>query len=232
MRCHTLDMKNSCRAAAHRRHGAPCSRCFPDVRCSAMARSGEAKRDADEGRDAVPALPEPVPTHRFEIDATTDIVGVVQKTTRHQGRHAHRHRAPLQRGLRRNRARQSGRRSVAAGREPRDRHSLAVHPAERAARGHRHQRRRDASLLLPEGEEGRAAGGAHLSHRHRQGGLEDARRRDQDRAPAEGSRPGARRRPSSRSIARSAARSSSRWSGPARTIRSAASRSTSAGPRT
>jgi LysM repeat protein len=28
----------------------------------------------------VPSLPEPVPTHRFEIDATTDIVGVVQKT--------------------------------------------------------------------------------------------------------------------------------------------------------
>ena len=28
----------------------------------------------------VPALPQPVPTHRFEIDATTDIVGVVQKT--------------------------------------------------------------------------------------------------------------------------------------------------------
>ena len=29
----------------------------------------------------MPALPEPVPTHRFEIDATTDIVGVVQKTS-------------------------------------------------------------------------------------------------------------------------------------------------------
>jgi L,D-transpeptidase ErfK/SrfK len=28
----------------------------------------------------VPALPEPVPTHRFEIEPTTDIVGVVQKT--------------------------------------------------------------------------------------------------------------------------------------------------------
>ena len=28
----------------------------------------------------MPSLPEPVPTHRFEIDATTDIVGVVQKT--------------------------------------------------------------------------------------------------------------------------------------------------------
>ena len=28
----------------------------------------------------VPAIPDPVPTHRFDIDATTDIVGVVQKT--------------------------------------------------------------------------------------------------------------------------------------------------------
>jgi len=28
----------------------------------------------------VPAVPEPVPTHRFDIDPTTDIVGVVQKT--------------------------------------------------------------------------------------------------------------------------------------------------------
>src|SRR5688572_32244599 len=29
---------------------------------------------------AAPTLPEPVPTHRFEIEATTDVVGVVQKT--------------------------------------------------------------------------------------------------------------------------------------------------------
>ena len=39
-----------------------------------------AKRDADKAANAVPTLPEPVPTHRFEIDPTTDIVGVVQKT--------------------------------------------------------------------------------------------------------------------------------------------------------
>ena len=39
-----------------------------------------AKRDAEKAAKAVPALPEPVPTHRFEIDDTTDIVGVVQKT--------------------------------------------------------------------------------------------------------------------------------------------------------
>ena len=37
------------------------------------------KRDGDKTA-AQPALPEAVPTHRFEIDATTDIVGVVQKT--------------------------------------------------------------------------------------------------------------------------------------------------------
>ena len=111
----------------------------------------------------------------------------------------------------------------------RDRHPVAVHPAERAARRHRHQRRRDAALLLPEGEEGRAAGRAHLSHRHRQGGLEDARRRDEDRAPAEGSHlapdavdhQGTSRRARREARARSSAR--------ARTIRSAASRSTSAG---
>jgi L,D-transpeptidase ErfK/SrfK len=39
-----------------------------------------AKRDAEKAAKAVPVLPEPVPTHRFNIDATTDIVGVVQKT--------------------------------------------------------------------------------------------------------------------------------------------------------
>src|SRR5688572_9810476 len=38
------------------------------------------KREAEKA-PAVPALPEPVPTHRFEIDATTDVVGVVQKTS-------------------------------------------------------------------------------------------------------------------------------------------------------
>jgi L,D-transpeptidase ErfK/SrfK len=38
-------------------------------------RAAKAKAEA-----ALPALPEPVPTHRFDIDATVDIVGVVQKT--------------------------------------------------------------------------------------------------------------------------------------------------------
>ena len=37
------------------------------------------KRAAKEAA-VVPALPEPIPTHRFVIDASTDIVGVVQKT--------------------------------------------------------------------------------------------------------------------------------------------------------
>ena len=37
------------------------------------------KKD-EEKVAAAPALPEPVPTHQFPIDATTDIVGVVQKT--------------------------------------------------------------------------------------------------------------------------------------------------------
>jgi len=40
-----------------------------------------AKRDSDKNAaPVVPVLPEPVPTHRFEITPTTDIVGVVQKT--------------------------------------------------------------------------------------------------------------------------------------------------------
>jgi len=39
------------------------------------------KRDAEKNAaEAKPALPEPVATHRFEIDAGVDVVGVVQKT--------------------------------------------------------------------------------------------------------------------------------------------------------
>jgi len=38
------------------------------------------KRDAEKAAEARPVLPEPVPTHRFEIDPATDVVGVVQKT--------------------------------------------------------------------------------------------------------------------------------------------------------
>jgi L,D-transpeptidase ErfK/SrfK len=37
------------------------------------------KKEAEKG-PPVPTVPEPVPTHRFTIEATTDIVGVVQKT--------------------------------------------------------------------------------------------------------------------------------------------------------
>ncbi len=44
-----------------------------------MARSwGKKKKRKRE--PVVPSLPEPVPTHRFVIDANTDIIGVVQKT--------------------------------------------------------------------------------------------------------------------------------------------------------
>jgi len=38
------------------------------------------KRDAEKAAAEKPTLPEPVATHRFEIDPTTDVVGVVQKT--------------------------------------------------------------------------------------------------------------------------------------------------------
>jgi L,D-transpeptidase ErfK/SrfK len=38
---------------------------------------GSKKKSAET---AVPTIPEPVPTHRFEIEPTTDVVGVVQKT--------------------------------------------------------------------------------------------------------------------------------------------------------
>ena len=40
----------------------------------------EAERKAAAAAAAVPTLPEPAATHRFEITPTTDIVGVVQKT--------------------------------------------------------------------------------------------------------------------------------------------------------
>ena len=150
---------------------------------------------------------------------------------RHQGRHAHRHRASLQRRLRRNRARQSGRRSLAAGRESRDRHSLAVHPAQRAAPGHRHQCRGDATLLLPEGEEGRDSRSCTpipSASARSAGRLPKARRPS---FAARRIRSGGRRRRSSPSTRRTTIRC--RPSCPrARTIRSAASRSISAGPRT
>jgi len=41
---------------------------------------GWGKKDGEKTVAAAPVLPEPVPTHRFVIDANTDIVGVVQKT--------------------------------------------------------------------------------------------------------------------------------------------------------
>ena len=76
---------------------------------------------------------------------------------------------------------------------------IAVHPAERAARRHRHQRRRDAPLLLPQGEEGRAAGRVHAT-RSASARWAGRRRRRRPRSCA-GRRipPGVRPRPSSRS---------------------------------
>ena len=100
----------------------------------------------------------PVPTHDSSSRPTRTSSAPVQVTNSHQGRHAHRHRAPLQCRLRRDRPRQSEGRSVAAGRRQGDRRPVAVHPAERAARRHRDQYRRDAAVLLPEAQEGRAAG--------------------------------------------------------------------------
>jgi L,D-transpeptidase ErfK/SrfK len=77
MRCHTLPMKT------------PFPLRLPAVAALVLLFTGcsllkdgpgwGGRGDADK-TPAVPALPEPVPTHRFEIDETTDIVGVVQKT--------------------------------------------------------------------------------------------------------------------------------------------------------
>jgi len=78
MQCHTSNMKN--RSAA-RVLLALASAGLVLSGCSLFGNgpSWGNKKDADKV-DAVPALPEPVPTHEFTIDATTDIVGVVQKT--------------------------------------------------------------------------------------------------------------------------------------------------------
>src|SRR5262249_49802329 len=49
--------------------------------CSLLGEGGGwNKKKAAEPVAQVPTVPEPAPTHRFEIDADTDIVGVVQKT--------------------------------------------------------------------------------------------------------------------------------------------------------
>ncbi len=48
--------------------------------CSLFNGPGWGSKREAQAEPVVPALPQPVPTHRFEIDATTDIVGVVQKT--------------------------------------------------------------------------------------------------------------------------------------------------------
>src|SRR6187399_605794 len=79
MRCHTLDMKTQ---SALRPLIVTALGVVLVSGCSLFGDGPKwgGKKDAEKVA-AVPALPEPVPTHRFEIDATTDIVGVVQKTT-------------------------------------------------------------------------------------------------------------------------------------------------------
>src|SRR3982750_4782281 len=49
--------------------------------CSLFSDGPKWGKKEEEKVAAVPAIPEPVPTHRFVIEPTTDIVGVVQKTT-------------------------------------------------------------------------------------------------------------------------------------------------------
>src|SRR5690349_16527857 len=48
--------------------------------CSLFSDGPKWGKKDEEKVAAAPTLPEPVPTHRFEIDPSTDIVGVVQKT--------------------------------------------------------------------------------------------------------------------------------------------------------
>src|SRR4051812_20491230 len=77
MRCHNLSMKNSFALRALvlvAASGALLSG------CSLFGDGPKWGKKEEPKVAAVPALPEPAPTHRFEIDATTDIVGVVQKT--------------------------------------------------------------------------------------------------------------------------------------------------------
>src|SRR4051812_20601253 len=51
--------------------------------CSLLQDGGgwnKKKKDAEKAVAEVPAVPEPVATHTFQIDPSIDIVGVVQKT--------------------------------------------------------------------------------------------------------------------------------------------------------
>ena len=163
------------------------SRCFPAVRCWATARSGARKRDADKAATVVPALPEPVPTHRFEIDATTDIVGVVQKTNATKEDTltdiARRFNVGYEEIVRAN-----------PGVDPwlpGENREIVIPSQFILPNAPREGIVINAAAMrlfyYPKVKKGEHAGRAHLSHRHRQGGLEDARRRDQDRAPHEGS---------------------------------------------
>src|SRR5688572_19562403 len=78
LRCHNSNMKNR---SALRALLVLTSAGLLSSGCSLFGEgpSWGSKRDADKGA-AKPTLPEPAPTHRFEIDPSVDIVGVVQKT--------------------------------------------------------------------------------------------------------------------------------------------------------
>ena len=122
------------------------------------------------------------------------------------------------------RARQPGRRSVAARRGHAHRAADAVRAARRAARRHRHQPGGDAPLsTFPKPAKGEQRVVDHVSDRHRQGGLGDAGRRDEDRRASARIRSG--RRPLRAQGARGrTATSCPRRCRPGPTIRSARSR--------
>jgi L,D-transpeptidase ErfK/SrfK len=77
MRCHTLDMKTS--STSRQLLLAAVIAVFASG-CSLIKDGPWSGKKGGAETPAAPVLPEPVPTHRFDIDAGTDIVGVVQKT--------------------------------------------------------------------------------------------------------------------------------------------------------
>ena len=78
MQCHTRAMINS---SSLRLFVATVSGVALLAGCSLFGDGpGWSKKDAKKDVAVVPTMPEPVPTHAFEIEPTTDIVGVVQKT--------------------------------------------------------------------------------------------------------------------------------------------------------
>jgi hypothetical protein len=53
--------------------------CLASAGCS-LFQAKPAPRVADIAAPSAPELPQPVATHRFDVDATTEILGYVQKT--------------------------------------------------------------------------------------------------------------------------------------------------------